>query len=137
MSNMTKPAPKPVVMLLEDDLWLSELYHMHLSRAGYIVMLAPNSKDVLSLVQIHRPALLITDLLMPDHEGMEAIFLLARRAAAAPHMAALPLIAISSNPVFLEMAQDMVTATLLKPFEGEALVQLVQEVLSAKPVAAP
>lgn len=116
-----------VIILLEDDPWLGELYQLHLTRAGHTVILAVNSKDIVALVQRHRPALVITDLLMPEHEGMEAIFLLLRKTAA--ESATLPLIAISSNPVFLEMVETLVTATLLKPFPGETLVDLVQQVL--------
>lgn len=116
-----------VIILLEDDPWLGELYQLHLTRAGHTVILATNSKGILALVQAHRPALVITDLLMPQHEGMEAIFLLLQQTAA--EVAALPLIAISSNPVFLEMAETLVAATLLKPFPGETLVELVQQVL--------
>ena len=115
-----------VIILLEDDPWLGELYHLHLTRAGHTVILAVNSKDIVALVQLHRPALVITDLLMPEHEGMEAIFLLLRKTAA--EAATLPLIAISSNPVVLEMVETLVTAALVEPLPGETRVELGQQV---------
>lgn len=111
------------IILLEDDTLLSELYALHLSQAGHEVIQGRNSRDIVALVQTHRPALVITDLIMPDHEGIEGIFRL-------QHMAALPLIAISSNPEFLMMARSLVSATLLKPFSGETLARLAGQLLA-------
>ncbi|MES2126892.1 MAG: response regulator [Pseudomonadota bacterium] len=110
------------IILLEDDEFLSELYNVHLHEAGYTVVTASNSRGVVELVARHAPVLLITDLVMPDHEGLEGIFKLRR-------VGQLPILAISANPAFLTMAESLVEATLLKPFSGETLVAIVAGVL--------
>lgn len=111
------------IILLEDDSFLCELYCLHLSQYGHHVVAAANSATIAAMLEEHRPELIITDLIMPDHEGMEAIFHIRKLYPA-------PIIAISSNPVFLRMAEPVVNATLLKPFSGDELTLQVARVLS-------
>lgn len=64
----------------------------------------PPVQDIVALAEEHQPALIVTDLIMPDHEGMEGIFRLRKVCQA-------PVIATSSNPQFLKMAEPLVAAT--------------------------
>jgi DNA-binding response OmpR family regulator len=115
------------IILLEDDPLLNEHYALHLRNAGHQVVPAPNSKDVVQLTAGHRPDLIITDLIMPDHEGLEGIFKLRR-------ICDVPIIAVSVNATFLKMAAPLVQATLLKPVSGDELRITVEHVLSGKNV---
>jgi DNA-binding response OmpR family regulator len=110
------------IILLEDDELVASLFKTVLEHAGYTVVCASNSKDLTRLYQQHQPQLLITDLIMPDHEGIEGIFHL-------KEIANIPIIAISVNTTFLKMAEGLVTRTLAKPFSGEFLLQNVEQVL--------
>lgn len=114
------------IILLEDDQLLNDLYTLSLVRAGYQVVQGVNSRDIVALAEEHQPVLIVTDLMMPDHEGMEGIFRLRKVCQA-------PVIAISSNPQFLKMAEPLVDATLRKPFSGDELRLLVEHVLDAPP----
>jgi DNA-binding response OmpR family regulator len=100
-----------------------------LERAGYEVIEAPNGEVGLQLYH-ERPAdLIITDILMPDKDGIETILALRKTAPGAK------IIAISGggrmNKVdLLSMSQSFgAIRTLAKPFEREELLTLVQEIL--------
>ncbi len=111
------------IILLEDEPLLRELYSLQLRRAGHHVVSAGNSRAIVDLAHEHQPDLVISDLIMPDYEGMEGIFRLRKVCGA-------PVIAISANPVFLKMASSVVSATLLKPFSGDELMLTVERVLN-------
>lgn len=74
-----------------------------------------------------RPALVISDIVMPDMEGIETIRLLRGEA---PTM---PIIAISGggNPLYLTAATVLgATASLDKPFAADDLTTLVTKLLA-------
>ena len=113
------------ILLLEDDALLNEHYTLHLRQAGHVVVPALNSKDVLQLAADNDPDLIITDLIMPDHEGMEGIFKIRK-------VCAVPIVAISVNATFLKMAASLVQATLLKPVSGDELRITAEHVMAGK-----
>ena len=113
------------IILLEDDEQLRELYSLHLGRQGHTVIAAGNSAKIGELLYRHQPALIVTDLMMPDHEGMEAIFKIR-------DLFPVPVIAMSSNPAFLKMAAPLAEATLLKPFSGDELMVQVERLLRSQ-----
>ncbi len=111
------------IILLEDDDLVSDLYRVALEVHGFYVVCASNSKDIVKLVQQWHPVLVITDLMMPEHEGMEGIFNLSA-------VSDVPVIAMSSNPAWLKLAENLVTLTLRKPMCVEFLLQNVWQVLA-------
>lgn len=113
------------IILLEDDPLLNEHYSLHLRDAGHTVVTAINSKDVVQMAADNDPDLIITDLIMPDHEGMEGIFKIRR-------VCQVPIVAISVNATFLKMAASLVQATLLKPVSGDELRIMAEHVISGK-----
>lgn len=112
------------IILLEDDDLVSELFQVALEVHGYNVVCARNSKDIVKLVQHWNPVLVITDLMMPEHEGMEGIFNLST-------VSDVPVIAMSTNPAWLKLAENLVTRTLRKPLCAEFLLENVWQVLEA------
>ena len=113
------------IILLEDDGLLNERYTLHLRQAGHTVVPALNSKDVVQLAADNDPDLIITDLIMPDYEGMEGIFKIRK-------VCAVPIVAISANATFLKMASPLVQATLLKPVSGDELRITAEHVMSGR-----
>lgn len=111
------------IILLEDDDLARDLYKTALECENFQVICAHNSRNLVQLYQTWQPRLIITDLMMPDYEGMEGIFRIQQ-------ITDTPIIAISSNTGYLLLAQDLVSGVLAKPFALEELIALVKKILT-------
>ncbi|MCW8891341.1 MAG: response regulator [Sedimenticola sp.] len=110
------------ILLLEDDQPLREYYSLTLEANDYEVIQAENSGEIIKLIEIHDPALIITDLVMPDHDGLEGIFKLLGRYK-------IPVMVLSAYPEFIQLSRPVVTATYLKPLSAEDLIKAVGKIL--------
>lgn len=119
-----------VILLIEDDLDFRNFVEEVLNEAGYTVLLAENGSQGSKLVNEHLPDLIVTDLLMPEKDGVRFI---EENKASHP---SIPIIAMSGgasvfSPAFLEAAEKLgASKTLAKPFEIEQLLKLVDECLT-------
>ena len=77
------------VLIIEDDPDVSELLKFAAERAGHVVETASNGRHGLASFAAFEPDVVITDILMPEKEGMETIVDLRK---SRPNM---PIIAIS------------------------------------------
>lgn len=68
----------PQILIIEDDNDERELFRIALERAGYDVVDAPNGKVGLDIYHKDPCPLVITDIFMPEKEGLETIFELRR-----------------------------------------------------------
>ncbi|MGI6657454.1 MAG: response regulator [Desulfobulbus sp.] len=117
------------VLVIDDDEQMRVLLRQVMEWAGYEVMEAGNGRDGLQL-QYHRPAdLIITDLIMPEQEGLETITRLRK------DYPTLKIIAISGGgrigpdaylPAARELGADRVFS---KPFDIRELTDAVRELL--------
>ena len=112
------------ILLLEDVDNLRLLYQLWLEQAGYHVVTRPSSKSIEQLIEHFQPALLITDLIMPQNDGMEGVFKILGRYQ-------IPIIAISGDETHLNVVKRVVAATLVKPFTNEQLLEAVKQALGA------
>ncbi len=113
---------KKTILLLEDDDDLRALYCLWLEAADYRVVMQANSKDIDQLIGAHHPALVITDMMMPDFDGVEGIFKILDRYN-------IPIIAISASESHLHVFGELVTTSLLKPLYEKQLVAEVNRIL--------
>lgn len=119
-----------LVLLVEDDDTFRQATRRVLEQAGHQVVEACDGEQASNGFQPGRFDLVITDLLMPRQDGIETIRDLRRKA---PDM---PIIAFTgggwnSLEIYLKMATCLgATRTLAKPFDSEALVNTVAEVLA-------
>jgi DNA-binding response OmpR family regulator len=117
------------ILMIDDDEILRRMLSLYLTRAGHEVVTAENGVKGLQAAQNRRFDLVITDLIMPEKEGLETIIALRRREPA------LRIIAISGGgrrrpEGYLDLARDLgAAATLAKPFSGEDLAATVNSVL--------
>ena len=127
-----EPAPKRSktvtdILLIEDDDLLGSALASVLGRAGYVVAEAHEGKRGLELARSLRPALVITDLVMPGKEGIETIREL-QLEAWAPPIIAMSGAAAANN--YLGLAAKLgARRTLLKPFKAEVLLLAVNDVI--------
>jgi two-component system, cell cycle sensor histidine kinase and response regulator CckA len=120
------------IVVADDEPGLRFLLAATLTGAGYEVLQASNGLEALRLCGGPRVELLLTDLVMPDQEGLETI-----RQMRQAH-ADIPVIAMSGafEGGFLEVARAMgATAVLQKPFSPDRVVQIVGRVLAERDAA--
>ena len=120
------------ILLVEDDEPFADMLQKTLIQAGYAIVRACDGKEALHLYDAQRPHLVLTDLIMPDMEGVELIIELRRRHPG------VKIIAMSgggrnSPGVYLSTAQLLGAArTLPKPFSNPELLAAIQAVLNAE-----
>lgn len=67
------PAAPPKLLVVEDDQQIAALLRSTLTRAGYKVVEARDGRAALSAREIDRPDLILLDLGLPDHDGLDLI----------------------------------------------------------------
>ena len=115
------------ILVIDDVPQMRKLIEATLEAAGHEVVCAGNGKEGLAIFSVQPADLVITDLIMPETEGMETIQQLR---AVDP---ALKILAISGAPQewrILEMAENHgAHKTLAKPFKLEELANAVETLL--------
>jgi DNA-binding response OmpR family regulator len=115
------------ILLIDDDESFRKMLRMTLQRANYEVVEACNGKEALTLFDSQPTDLVITDLIMPDKEGLETIGELRQ---SRPD---LKIIAMSGggriNAMdYLKIAQRIgANRTLAKPFSHAELLRAIEE----------
>jgi DNA-binding response OmpR family regulator len=125
------------VLLVEDDENVRDAISIILERAGFGVTLAENGLVAAGIIENWKPDLVITDIFMPDGDGIETLNLVRRR------WPETPVIAISGgSPMlrldYLRVADDLgAAATMHKPFIAEEFLATIRRVLSQPVPPAP
>lgn len=118
------------ILIIDDEDELRSMLRRMLEQAGHEVTEAVNGAEGIKLYERDRPDLIITDIIMPEKEGVETIIALRQ---ADPN---LPIIAISGGgrleaTDFLTMAKKLgARHTLSKPFRRDQLLEAVGECLA-------
>ena len=117
------------LLIVEDDNDIRELLNTALTYAGYRVRVAPNGKEGLEAVQKERPAIVITDIMMPQLDG----FGLVHRLRINPETRDIPVVFITATYVTDEDQEFALnigaTRFLQKPVDLEQFLGTVSEVL--------
>lgn len=119
----------PLVLVIDDDEALLDVIQWVLNSAGFRIVTARNGAEGLKRYDAAKPDLVITDLVMPEAEGIETILALRRRD---PGVRIIAMSGGSSvGPAgFLRIAQGAgAMYTLSKPFSTDELVAVVQRAL--------
>jgi len=115
------------ILIVEDDPALREVLQLTLGRAGHTVLAAADGREAAALYRTQPLDLVVTDIYMPNADGLE--ILLDLRA----HHQALKIIAISGQIVrgnMLPVAASLgASRTIAKPFQPHELITAVNEVL--------
>jgi len=119
------------VLLVEDDAEARELIAQVLELAGAKVRTAPSAQEALQQLALEQPDLIISDLAMPEQDGLE--FLRRVRALPAAQGGGVPALALSAYA----RAEDRERALqagfqhhLAKPVEPEALLRALSQLLA-------
>ncbi len=114
------------VLVVDDDEVVLLALSKTLSNAGYEVIKTSNSIEVARALEADRPDVLITDLIMPDREGIE-IIMQTRKSHPG-----LVVIAMSVEPDYLELAERLgADAVMHKRFDhadwGADLIRMIED----------
>ena len=121
----------PHILLVEDDAVLRKVLRDLLVRDGHTVVVAANGVDALRHLGTETFDVVISDLIMPELEGIQLVRTLRMRDKPPP------IIAMSgggrgSSSTYLQMARRAGAAvTLSKPFTAAALSQAITEALTS------
>lgn len=112
------------ILVIDDEADLRSSLQERLAMEGYCVQTAPDGRTGLKLYHDHQVDLVITDVLMPEIDGLEVVRTLRRLSLT------LPIIVMSGGGTreldFLVEAQEFgATRTISKPFRLEEIVAMV------------
>jgi YesN/AraC family two-component response regulator len=117
------------ILIIDDEPYILLMLKKMLERAGYQVDLASNGREGMALFEKDSADLVITDIIMPDKEGLELIIEMKKKSPE------LKIIAMSgggriSPESYLECARHFGAEKVFqKPFKQKELVTAVRELL--------
>jgi CheY-like chemotaxis protein len=114
------------VLVVDDQPDVCEFVAFGLQRAGFDVEVATNGREALACQQRRAADVVITDIFMPDMDGLEAIDCIKRQFPNTRIVAMSSRLALN-RPDYLWVAQQIgADATLSKPFATEDLLAVVR-----------
>lgn len=125
------------ILLVEDDELVRETMRNQLEHAGHAVTIARHGGEGLKAIVADKFNLIISDILMPEVEGIEFIMAVRREGLKVPIIAitgGLPRAGGGRNIDYLDLSAKLgASAIIRKPFTGKQLLQLVTECLERGP----
>jgi len=118
------------VLIIDDDEQIRVLLQQMMEWAGFDVSVAENGRIAMQIMQQEPADLVITDLIMPEQEGLETISRLKKECEG------IKIIAISGGgrigpeaylPAAMELGADFVFS---KPFDVQQVVNAVKQLLN-------
>ncbi len=116
------------ILIVEDDQPIREMIAFHLSRAGFEVLEAPDSRSARQLLADERPDLALVDWMLPDISGLELTRML-KRDKEFEDLAIIMLTARAEERDKLSGLDGGADDYITKPFSPRELVSRIQAVL--------
>ncbi|MEI7644628.1 MAG: response regulator [Chloroflexales bacterium] len=119
---------KGTIFIMDDDLALQTVLEYALRSVGYDVMLARDGQEGLHLLETVTPSLIISDIMMPNMDGVETFHYLKERL----QDSGIPIIimtALNRKPWFADLEAEG-AVILQKPFEVERLIDMIETALT-------
>ena len=116
------------IMTADDSASMREMITFTLKNAGYDIVEAVDGSDALTKVTSSPIQMLITDLNMPNMDGIELI----RRVRALPQYKYMPIVMLTTESQDAKKQAGRAAGAsgwIVKPFRGEQLVMVVKKFL--------
>ena len=125
------------VLIIDDDPALLRLMSMAFQQAGYSTVSAADGRKGIRMASAYRPDLVVTDIVMPDIEGIGAIRAI-KQAARPPKVIAISGAGRARGADYLSWAKHLgADEVLAKPFRMSELLKMSQSVIASRnPTAA-
>ncbi len=115
-----------VILVVDDEVDITETYKMLLEHYGYAVVTANNGLDALGVIAETPPDLILSDCMMPVMDGVE----LSNRVRAIPALAKVPIVLMSGAPEFHNLKKSSHDVFLSKPLYFERLLAEIKRLLA-------
>jgi len=118
-------ALKQTILLVDDEIKITEVVKSYLENSGYRVVCAYNGKQALDLFEKNAPALVILDLMLPDITGEEVCKTIRKKTGT-------PIIMLTAKVDDTEIINGLEIGAddyMVKPFSPKQLVARVDAVL--------
>jgi two-component system OmpR family response regulator len=126
VDTIRKPSKGVRILVVDDELPITELLQMALTFEGYEVAVASSGRDALTTMQTFRPDLLILDVMMPGMDG----FTLLRRLREEQNQ--VPVLFLTAKDAIEDRVQGLQLGSddyVTKPFSLAELVARVEAIL--------
>lgn len=126
------PAPRTptLVLIVEDEAPIAEALSLIVADAGYSPLVARHGMEALELARARKPALVITDLMMPRMDGAGLIAALHAEASTNGADPAPPIVLMTAAN--LQLAREAgADAVLRKPFDISDVEKLLRQFLDS------
>src|SRR5947207_2067993 len=118
------------ILVIDDSPEIRNLLEEALTAVGHEVRLAADGKEGMEEFRLRPADIVVTDLFMPNREGLETIAILVQ---AAPHVAILAMSGNYSAIPMLEVARGLGAREVLqKPFLSHQLIDAINRLLESR-----
>ena len=128
----SQPQGSRTILIAERDASVRKLEALFLERAGFSVAFADDGQVALEQALSERPALIITEILIPRLDGLS----LCRRLREDPRTREIPVIVFSILAAAQRASEAGANAFLRKPLVDSTFVAAVQDLIAAQPTGA-
>ncbi len=118
------------ILVVDDDATVRHVIRRSLEQAGYDVREATNGAEAFRALCAAHFDLVITDILMPDRDGLEVIILMRKQA---PGTKVIAISGATDAPFLLSATGLGAAGVLAKPFKPDEMLTLVKDLLGPSP----
>ncbi len=120
------------ILIVDDENEIRDMLRQMFEREGFEVVEASDGKEALKIFREEQTDLVITDIIMPEQEGLETIIKLKKE------FPKVKIIAMSGGGIiepepYLNMAEKVgALRTFTKPVKRQEILEIVRDVLNVK-----
>lgn len=122
---------KKKIIFVDDEVFIREYWSLNLTEEGYDVITAATAEECLGLLEKEKPDLIISDILMPQMDGL----VLCDKIRQSDSMCDIPIILITGVFKDLDFRSQINRSTadafLLKPLDKKKLYSTITQLLEA------
>lgn len=132
MVNEDKEHRSETILIVDDVKMMRSVLRRALENGGYDVIEAENGTDALQKLEDNHVSLMVSDILMPDMDGMKLVEKTRSRSASS-NIPVLMCTGKADKDTVLRLAQLEIQGYIVKPVDERVLLDKVRKVLAAAP----
>jgi CheY-like chemotaxis protein len=113
------------ILVVDDELVLSEILSDVLKDAGYAVLTAGDGREGLETLARLRPDLVLCDVMMPIVDGREVCRIMNNT----PEYAGIPLVMMTAAPSSINSGECRFDALIAKPFDLDNVLTVIETLI--------